>query len=861
MLKVYPNSPHRAAALYVTALDERAMGNDAAAEASAREISSKYPNAPYVWDARVMIGETLAAQGKFDAALTHFKSIANDAPAAVKPSLDFGQAMTLARAGKYEDARLALETIVQRYPNSPLVGQAKLQSAITFVRTNKIDQARKALTEVSEKYAALAPSASYYLARCDIQEGKIAAAKGTLMQLAAANPPPTEIVEVRFDLAYCFFALDEFEKAHQLLETFRRNYPFSPHIPEALYYEAMIAYRLGDPADAVQFCDAAIAKGATSVLRPAMLFKGEILLSTQPDQADGLFAELEKDAKDNAEKIRLTLRRGQAAYRKADYKTAQDRLTPIAAMTQDPLQQDAVFLLADTHLQQSHHAEAAKFFRLYIAGGKSRLDEANFKLAIAQRGSNERKPALATLEKLTQGDIKNEWVQRGFFELGQLSYEDHDTEKAAACMEKLLAANPAEPIAAPAMLVAARIELDTGRPEAAARRLAGLIEKYPKNSLAEDAAFTRGLALKEANKTKEAVDAFNAYVANYPKGKFLTQAWHHGAAALTATGKPADAVRILKQLADDKKTRTDAVLYDLAWASRAAGNAKGAAEAYSAMITEFPQSPRLAAARVERADLMERVEEAADELDKALKEPAIDRRTRAVALYRLGVAQIKLNRSKSAAAMFDAFVTENPQDPLVPSALCEAGAAYARIENFNTANDRLKKVLSDFPKSDAAKLAVIRTGDIQNATGDYEAAGATFDKWLKEHPNNDPLTPLAEFGAGWSLENRALYDAARQHYLKVIGHDKGATAARAQFQIGETHFKEKHYLTAAKELITVDILYAHAPEWAAPALYEAGCAYEAAGDGENAKKQWQECLKRYPNSSVSDMAKKKLGQK
>jgi TolA-binding protein len=859
MLKVYPNSPHRAAALYVAALDQRAMNNDPAAETLAREISDKYPNAPYVWDARIMIGETLAGQGKNDAALAHFEKIAADAPAAVKPSIDFGRGISLSRAGKYEEARMAFETLVQKYPSSPLVPQAKLQSAVTLVRTNKLDQARAALAAVVEKNAALAPSATYYLARCDIQESQFEAARKRLEALIKSTQNFAEFSEARFDYIYTFVATGQASQAIFAIETFAKEFPQSPHIPEAIYYFAIGATQLGDIEKAIVTCDNVIAMGNTPMLRPAKLFKAELLVPTKPDDADAILAALEKDAAVNAEKIRITFNRARVSYAKADYKSTEERLAPIAAMNDDPYQQQAVFLLADVQLRQSKFADSVKSFQIFLAAGKDHTEEAKYKLALAQRGANDRKSAAATLAALVKGNPQDKWVQRGLFELGQIQYEERDTEKAAGAMEKLLALNPDEEIAAPAMLVAARIELDTGKPEAAARRLDALIQKYPASALAEDAAFTRGIALKDADKSKEAVEAFNSYIAKYPKGKFVTEAWHQGATSLTTSGKPADAVKILNQLADAKETRTDSVLYDLAWARRAAGEPKLAAAAYEALLAEYPKSQRLAAARVELADLYslaDRTEESVKLISAALKDPAIDRRTRAVALYRLGVSQLKLGQGKSAAASFDQFVSENPADPLTPSALCEAGAAWARAEEFTTAADRLKKVIADFPKSDAAKLAQIRIGDVQNSTGQYDAAAATFDQWIKDHPN-DALTPLAEFGAGWSLENRALYTAARQRYQKVVGLDKGATAARAQFQIGETYFKEKQFVQAAKELLTVDILYS-SPEWAAPALYEAGCALEALGDLPRAQTQWNDCIKKYPNSTVAQMARKKL---
>ena len=153
---------------------------------------------------------------------------------------------------------------------------------------------------------------------------------------------------------------------------------------------------------------------------------------------------------------------------------------------------------------------------------------------------------------------------------------------------------------------------------------------------------------------------------------------------------------------------------------------------------------------------------------------------------------------------------------------------------------------------------MLRLGETQNQGGDYAAAGQTFGRWLEQYAGH-PMMPRACFGLGWSLENRGKLGEAREAYAKVVARDNGVTAARAQFQIGETWFAEKRYDTAAKELLKVDILYV-APEWAARGLYEAGRAFEQTGDKERAKQQYRECLKKYKDADVAVMARKRLAE-
>jgi TolA-binding protein len=408
----------------------------------------------------------------------------------------------------------------------------------------------------------------------------------------------------------------------------------------------------------------------------------------------------------------------------------------------------------------------------------------------------------------------------------------------------------------------ARVEMDSGKFAEAARRLEQLMKAYPKHALAEDAAYVRGICLKEAKQPAEAQKQFAAYLNAHPGGRFAAEARHQGAVSMAAMGKTADAVKGLTELASRKETRNDGVLYDLAWAYRGGaggGDAKKAMETYQALLKEFPRGAKAGAARVELPELLyaeKRYKESAELLQAAVADASVTGRLKSLAQYRLGYSYSRLGEWAKAAATFDAFVKGAPDDPLAGDAISEAGAAYASLGKFDEAKRRQARVVKDFPNTAAAKVALLRFGETQNQNAEYQAAAETFASWIKANPK-DGMLPRAQFGLGWSLENRGKLAEARAEYAKVIAADNGATGARAQFQIGETYFAEKQFDVAAKELLKVDILYA-SPEWAARALYEAGRAFEQTKEIDRAKQQYRDCIKKYKDSDVAAMAGKRL---
>jgi TolA-binding protein len=875
LLKAFPTSGYRASALYVGALDQRQLGDEKEAERTLREIVTAYPNSPFVDDTQLLIGETLAAQGRGDEAIAHYRRLETEAPESHKPAVEFGLGVALLGAGKYGDAERIFDGILQVYPASAYVASATLQKAVAQLRSGRVDDARAALAAAEGKYPQLAPSAGYWLARCDLVENKYAVAAQQLERLLGSSMP--EAADAEFDLAYCELRLHHDAVALQRFDTFRTAHPHSSYVGEALYDEAAALYALGQFPKVIEFVDALAQRGGAAFQTQGAMLKGESLLMLKEyAQADAVFAALEHTAGNDEERLGLQFRRGQCAYFSGDYVGAEARLGDVVknALRGDSTLIEATFLLGDSQLQEGKDAQAEATLKEYLAvaggGTGDHVREATFKLATAQQRLHEDAAAAETLRGLMgsgggEGDIKSAWSQRAWLQYAQLAYQRGDADGATQAVRKLLAAAPEAGIASPALYLLARIEM-TGTPEQndqAAGQLQQLLQSSPHDPLAEDATFVRGIALKNAHHAEAAERQFAAYLQMFPAGKYVVDARHQRAVALSAMGKPEQAAEAVRILADLAKTaaRSDSVLYDLAWAFRADKDVPSAVVTYRALISEYPSGAESMPARIELAQLLfgdKKYSEAEDVLRPALADAHADARLYSLAVYWTASCAARLGDDGRAAAMFDVFVAGSPNDSLVPDALGEAGSAYANLGKFAEAERREREVMAEFVHTPASTLATLRLGEVQNQAGEYANAAATFNGWLGDHPKDPPaLVARAHFGIGWSLENRSLLDQARDQYAQVVAMDSSDIAARAQFQIGETWFSQKQYETAAKELLKVDILYA-APQWAARGLYEAGRAFEQLHDFTRAKKQFETCIAKYKDSDVAPLARRRL---
>jgi tol-pal system protein YbgF len=91
-----------------------------------KEFVKKYPKSDYADNAQYWIGECYYALREFDQAILEFDAVRRNYPKGDKvPAALLKQGFAFAELGDKVDARLILQELINRYPQSPEAGQAK----------------------------------------------------------------------------------------------------------------------------------------------------------------------------------------------------------------------------------------------------------------------------------------------------------------------------------------------------------------------------------------------------------------------------------------------------------------------------------------------------------------------------------------------------------------------------------------------------------------------------------------------------------------------------------------------------------------------------------------------------------------
>ncbi len=853
-LDAHPQSSQRPTALYFLALSQKALGQNEQTLQTLDRLAGDFPNSDYQLDATLLRGQALEAEGKLDAAIEQYRKMLAAAPDARKSDAHYSLGLALSKAGQLDEAAGELTAVA---PDSPYATSAHLQLGLTDLSRGRTAEARAAFSTAGDS-----PDAQFGIAQCDIADKKFDVAFAALDRLSKQSPAPANIAEIALYRAICLMEMSKTQEAADAFDALAARFPDSPQLPQALYRAAFCLQQLGKYDASHDRCQSVAKIPASDVTRPTAELDAENLFQLgHYVEAQAAFDALVAVGGEEERQLLFRMRGGQCAAYRGKYPDAVARLKPLAddpRVAQSPTLRQALFQLGDAELQAEDNADAAAMLKRYLSVADGDQREAQFKLAIAELRAGETADATAQLESLAVEPADSPWVQRGMLELAQLRYRSGSADAASPLLDKLLAAHPAAELTAQALYLRGWLAFDAKHFSDAADIWKQVRVSYADQPVAIDAAFEEGVALQQAGQADPAVAALQSFAAAHPTAPNAPKAQQLAASILAQQGKTAQAAAILAKLAQNPAVGDD-VLYDLAWAQRNAKQPADAEETYRRLITQRPDSKLAPAARAELGELLYadgNYSQAAAMLWPLVSSGTGDKKVLAAAGYRLAWCYQKQNDFDKAAAAFRDFATRWPSDELAPSALLQAALADADAGRDADAEKELASMLKQFPQHKDAPIAMLKLAEVQAAEDDFDASLKTARDFITTYPA-DPLVYRAEFSIGWAMENQKHFDEARAAYKKVIAATNGETAARAQFQIGETFLAEQKYQQAAPAFLAVEDVYAY-PKWSARALFEAGRTFEQLNQPAQAKIQYTQLVTKYKDAPEAQLAQSRL---
>ncbi|MCA9398732.1 MAG: tetratricopeptide repeat protein, partial [Candidatus Omnitrophica bacterium] len=470
------------------------------------------------------------------------------------------------------------------------------------------------------------------------------------------------------------------------------------------------------------------------------------------------------------------------------------------------------------------------------------------------------------------------------------------------------------------------------------------IKRFPTHQSSEDAAFKLGEAELNLQSYESTIDYFRKYIIRFPQSTRLPEAYffigeayyyledyldavtYYAKAAeksyenrLTLMSKVSLGWSYLKlekfllaekyfteafEFADEKNIMTDDIYLGQATLYSEMGDQRKALEAYTYLIQQFPDSARIAEARLGQANIYYLLHDypkailSYERLIENLSEQTEREDVIEKAYFGLAWAYLKAGDIDEAVANFEKIKNKTKSTTVKISALTQIGDAYQDMNELEKAVEIYDGILKEYPDSAYVDyvqyrqgVALLKMDEISAATlasqnlkvnfpesrylNDikYYLAVAYFKKqdWAVAREQImlflDTLSESSEFHAeayyilGLSHFHLGDYRKAISVFENILADypEQKAIGRNAEFHIAKSYYKMNSPEEAIERMKTIITKYA-ASEIALNALVWLGDYYLQAANYDEAIKSYENCIEVFPDNDQIDMVYYELSQ-
>lgn len=845
------------------------QGSTLEAEELYRRALSEFPDGRLQDDCRFGLARALEQQGKIEQACGIYRSLARKPGAAWADEAQYRLGRHAYDQGDFEASLEAWAAFDREMAGSSLAPQARLaraQALFQLRRWPEAEAALKPLTTAKE----LAVEARYWLGLVQKARGEWAAAAETLLAAAATNPQHALAPAITFHAGDALLLAGKPAEARKQFERVSQSWPDDALADDALLGQMRAALAQSDGASIDEgalafkehFAESGLLHDAKRVQARSLLSRhkfAEAAAILEPLVLTGLAIAAPETLPD-----RYLLALAYQGLARPDETLA--LLEPVLKAADHELAADAVRLKAAAQFAAKKYAEAIATLKQFLDTNPhgDALVEARAELAVCYASTKQFEQSRSLYAELVKDKVAPKLLDPVRLALAEIALASGEHAWASELFAEVAKSSQVPDKAAKALAGLGFSHLKSGKDALALEAFTKLLEKYPGEPPAAEAAFARAELLAKT-KQPQALEAYRAVFEKYAKSRQAPSALLAAARLEEQAGKLDPARTLYERFERDyaNSTQLDESLYNHAWVLRSLNQPAEADALFEKICKRFPKS-----------------------------------RFRLDAMYRLAEDAGALGNKAVAMQWISTLLAEKPNADITSHALYLAAQQSIAAESWKDTIELLTTLLKDYPQTELAVLAEFWIAESKYRLGQYDESQAAFDrlaahlpksreswtamvplrraqilvhqkKWTeaeplarsiaKEFPDFDQQYE-ADYVVGRCLAAGGRFDEARKVFNQVVHSQSGGkteTAAMAQWMIGESYFHQKNYESAIREYLRLEILYAY-PTWQAGALLQAGKCHEAMGEWPQAVELYARLLKNYPGNTFSNEATRRL---
>lgn len=840
------------------------------------ELLERFAKGPFADQSSLLLAQCYQHADATEKAIGQYRKIVERETSRYHRDGLLGLGTLLQQQGEHEEAGTFLDQLLKQSPEKSMLAKAQFQRGLAWFDQNEFERAFEILQSVAADSGDLGDRASYWMGKCKLRSGDPRQAAKRLGDAIERFPDSSLIAEMIYDRAIALVRDDRLEAATGVLETFRSRFPDHALTADALQLLASVEHQRLNFDNSLTFCREFIERFSTHELASSVSFvlAENQFLADQIDESVESYRSFLSQFPDNPQVGRAKFRLGTALYRLDRFDPAVAFLTEAAnAAQEEPHFQSAWLALGDIYFQRNEWSDARRCLSEYLSNGSDvpSADDALLKLGLSHQRQEQLEPAIEAYDRLIDQFQQSTHHNQAVFERGQALVALDRLDEAVTAFEAVLAVDAKSRFAPYALNHLAAIATQRKDFAAASRLFDRTAQVAKAGDMQTDAMFQEAQALMSARQFGAAHTAYDEFLSDNGSSAHAPVARAQRAIALARQDQYADAVKAIEALNGADLAKLDAALrsavhYEKAWCLRELGRDDEATQTYRTLLDLAPEGNISVHALVELSGIeinAERFEQAAELLRRFMdiiesNPDSVSNELREQATYRLGVAAFELGQLQEAADEFESFAEHFPDSSLAASAAFYGGEACFLLNRHEQAVKHLVRVAEDFKDDPVYGPSLLRLGESLGALQRWARSERVFTLYVEQFSDAEHWYQ-AQFGMGWARENQKRHEEAISAYRAVTARHTGATAARAQFQIGECLFAKNKYDQAVREFLKVDILYAY-PEWSAAALYEAAQCFQKLGKVVESRAHYKLVLDKHKDTRWAELASQRISE-
>jgi len=759
--------------------------------------------------------------------------------------------------GNYDQSIRELGDFVKKNKSSELVARANLYLGRSYLEKKDLNNAVKALVGLVGD-SEIGAEAGLWLGRSHLRNKDFVKAEQSLKPIVDRFGAGDLGDDLRYDYATALMQGEKFAEAAPIFAKVDKKGPLASN---SLWMEAYSLHQTKSYALSLTRCEVFLSSHKDDENAPEVLFiraENLFLLERFGDAVVSYESLLKVKGilPDRQDVVRFRI--GQIRYQEKKWPESLSMLEPLLSKNPKGLAFAQLrYFAGDCYFNQGDWKKAIAQFQNFAQTQSKdpNVGLALFKLGKSRENDGDANGAIQTLRQMLANHGKGEHAAHASVELGRLLYE----AKQFAEAKKILLPAEKSKFAPHAIYFLGYVALSEDNRADALARFQALSTRHPQHELASDATLQYGKLLALEEEFAKAKPVLDGFLKKSPSHAKAGQAHFYLGISLARDNQFADALkRFQAVLSGDKSSPLrERAYYESAWCEKGLERPQNARRLYDSLVSEFPKGDLILDVSFELAELeFEAKEYAASvaRLQKLLPQatrPDLKERV----LYRVGWNRFNLGEDQAAAKAFEDMIALNPKSEKLVMASYQAGEARLRMKDYEPARQHFFRVVKAGKTEEGLhEQALLRQGETEGFTNRWPDSQRCYEEFLRTYGTSEFLQ-RARFGIGWALENQNRYPDAIKRYQEVLATgDRDETSARAQFQIGECQFVSKAYDESIKSFVKVEVNYAY-PKWASRALLEMGKALEAKGEPQKAKANYEQIVKKYPETTAASAAK------